>query len=114
MTRVSVSEVLGQRALVTREAARRLLDRVAALPESLDDTMLELDFQGIEALSPSFLDELIGACVEWAHSRPATVRLLAPPERLLERFRAIAVGRGVSVTSDIIGWQLNLAAPSTA
>jgi len=92
---MKIYEMLKRRALVSRGAAQAV---VAALRSELqsDSATIELDFSGIEAVTPSFVDELISQLTSPGIGSHERVVFTAPPSRLSEKFRAIGRGRGVS------------------
>lgn len=108
---IPVFEATGyQRALVTRQSARSLVTRLAdAVARS--DTEIQLDFKGIEAVTPSFMDELLETIDESLKGASIgtktrfVVVIKNPPTRLSTKFSAIGKGRGydISLTGDD-GW----------
>lgn len=108
MKTLRVSEVLKDRVLVSREAARSLQGSLAALlsdtslPQTSPDApALALDFEGVEGIAPSFLDELLTMIETFVseastreHQRLAVLNL---PTRLSLKFEAVARGHGMSV-----------------
>lgn len=115
MRTLRVHDVLTDKILITRESARLLEDALktimvsAVAPgEGCDQTSVTVDFEGVEGMAPSFLDELlsvfesvIGAETTSKTSLPGgCVRSLIvanPPTRLSLKFEAVARGHGMSV-----------------
>ena len=66
MRTVRANDILKDRILVSRESAHLLEDRLRAMMAAdgtpgnpSDTTSLAVDFEGIEGIAPSFLDELV-------------------------------------------------------
>ncbi len=108
MRALRVQDVLKDRILVSRESARLLEDALNAMmapattPENASaTTSMAVDFEGIEGIAPSFLDELlsifeslIGLDTSGLERRLVVAN---PPTRLSLKFEAIARGHGMSV-----------------
>jgi hypothetical protein len=94
METVSVYGLIQRRALVTRESARMIQDVLAdALKRSPGE--VALDFRGVEAVTPSFVDEVLTVLAELLSGTGGAklrVLFLNSPTRLSEKFAA--VGRG--------------------
>lgn len=88
MTTLNVHAILNKRALVTRQSARPI---GAALNELRGTGEIALDFSGVEAVTPSFIDELLTLLRTNLESADG-VRLIVlnPPTRLSEKFAAVA------------------------
>lgn len=100
MALVRVSDLTGQRRLlVTRESAR-LIGESLCSAVSPEDRELVLDFAGVEGLTPSFLDELLGVVgdLQAAADLALEIVLVHPPTRLSSKFAAVGRGRGYLVT----------------
>lgn len=100
MKRLKMFDLAHRRVLVTRESARSLAPAIAAAL-SQGQPPLELDFDGVAGLTPSFLDELLGVITELlAQERAPRVEVvvLKPPTRLSSKFAAIGRGRDLSIT----------------
>lgn len=94
--KVSLYDLTQRRALVTRSTARDVVSTISPeISASLDP--LELDFEGIEAVSPSFIDELLGSLFGSLGQLQA-VRFLSVPTRLSRKFEAIARARRVDIS----------------
>lgn len=91
---LGVYELLGKRILVTRESARKIQGELAAiLCQSPGE--VELDFHGIEGLTPSFLDEtlsVIEESIRESDSSALRVVIKNPPTHLSSKFAAVARG----------------------
>lgn len=96
MPHVKVHEHIPKRALITRDSARLIKQ---AINEQLADQPHELtvDFAGIEAVTPSFVDELITVLGEVDALRRTGSRIVFQnlPTRLSEKFHAIGRGHGL-------------------
>jgi len=93
-----VYDLLGKRALVTRESARAIGDALAA---AVNDHEVTLDFVGIDAVTPSFVDEVLGVLASAFRARghtPFRVQFLRPPTRMSSKFAALGKGRGLQIT----------------
>ena len=91
---MKVYDLLERRALVSRGAAQAVVAALQGESRGASDT-LELDFSGIEAVTPSFVDELISQLLSPDVGRYERIVFTAAPARLSEKFRAIGRGRGV-------------------
>ena len=63
-------------------------------------TEVSLDFSGVDAVTPSFVDELLGtieAIFRGAEASDFRLLLLNPPTRLSSKFSAIGRARGLSI-----------------
>ncbi|MDP3768904.1 MAG: DUF4325 domain-containing protein [Dehalococcoidia bacterium] len=99
METVNVYKILGKRALVTRESARALRSSIASAAAENKD--LGLEFEGVDAVTPSFVDEIMGIVDEVMPDRGRErLRLvfLHAPTRLSEKFAAIGRGRHLDIT----------------
>ncbi len=103
-----VHDVLSDRILVSRESARLLEDALRGMMESAgsgkaacDPTPWTVDFEGVEGMAPSFLDELLSIFESFlgTQAAPSARRLIVahPPTRLSLKFEAVARGHGMSV-----------------
>jgi hypothetical protein len=96
---IRIHDFLNKRILVTRDSAqqlRPLIEREIA-PRI---QALGLDFVGIEGLTPSFMDELLGVILETLEkNKNGDFQILVtnPPTRLSSKFAAIGRGRGLSI-----------------
>jgi hypothetical protein len=108
MDTLRVRNILPDRILVSRESARLLEDPLRAViaGESTagDDRgalQVTVDFEGIEGIAPSFLDELVrifeSAVAAEVAGRQRSLIVKNPPTRLSLKFEAIARGHGMSV-----------------
>lgn len=96
--RINLFELEGQRALVSRGAARRI---GTALSERLqlegDGEPVVLDFGGVEAASPSFFDELVASLAELKGPARRTVQFVQVPASVPNTFQAISRGRAIEI-----------------
>jgi len=108
MRTLRVHDVLKDRVLVSRESARLLEDALSALMisartpgEACGTTPVAVDFEGVEGIAPSFLDELLSifeSLIGAATNGDERCLIVAnPPTRLSLKFEAIARGHGMSV-----------------
>jgi len=118
MRTLRVNDVLEDRILVSRESARLLEDPLSAIMLSAKTpgnvsgaSPVVVDFQGVEGIAPSFLDELLlifesllGAEITGGER---CLIVANPPTRLSLKFQAIARGHGMSVQALADGsWSL--------
>jgi len=103
-----VNDVLKDRILVSRESARLLEDPLSAMMvsaktpgETSGTTPVAVDFEGVEGIAPSFLDELLSIFESLIGSETSgeerCLIVANPPTRLSLKFEAIARGHGMSV-----------------
>ena len=87
------------RVLVTRTSARQVGDNVAGVV--VDPVgLLELDFEGIRGITPSFFDELLLSLGEIARGqgRDLSLSIANPPSELSSVHQAIARAHGLLIT----------------
>lgn len=125
MHTLRVHDVLTDKILITRESARLLEGALKAIMvsavtpgEAGDQTSVTIDFDGVEGVAPSFLDELlsvfesvIGAETTGKAGLPGgcerSLIVANPPTRLSLKFEAVARGHGMSVRAQPDGsWLL--------
>lgn len=103
-----VRDVLQDRILISRESARLLENALGAMMVSArapGDASgagpLTVDFEGVEGIAPSFLDELLSVfeSLVGAESNAGERSLIVanPPTRLSLKFEAVARGHGMAV-----------------
>ncbi len=108
MVTLRVNDILKDRILVSRESARLLEGPLSSMMEaagtpgnSSDATSMAVDFEGIEGMAPSFLDELLSifeSIIGSGTDAPDRRLVVAnPPTRLSLKFEAVARGHGMSV-----------------
>ncbi len=108
MRTLRVNDFLKDRILVSRESAHVLEDALRAMMtaartpgDTSGATSMAVDFEGIEGIAPSFLDELLSIFESIIGSKTdAGERCLVvvnPPTRLSLKFEAVARGHGMSV-----------------
>lgn len=108
MHTLRVRDVLDDRILVSRESAHLLEDALSAMmgdaetPENpSDEASTAVDFEGVEGMAPSFLDELLSifeSLIGKEINDPQRGLIVAnPPTRLSLKFEAIARSHGMSV-----------------
>lgn len=88
---MKIQEILGIKVLVTRESARSL---GPILSQTEGDEEIKLDLVGVEGITPSFLDEILGVIAQFLgmKHRDMSVRILHPPTRVSSKFMAVARG----------------------
>jgi hypothetical protein len=100
-----VFDLLPRRVLVTRESARSIAVPLALALER-GQGEIALDFSGIEAVTPSFVDEVLNVVDESRGSGDRAslrVRLLNPPTRLSRKFSAVGRGHGLRISESADG-----------
>ena len=89
---IQIHDILPQKALITRESANRL--RGAFATASVDSSnRLCLDFSQIEAVTPSFIDEMllvISQLIEDGALPAGDIQFMNVPTRLSAKFSALA------------------------
>jgi hypothetical protein len=104
---LTVYDLLRKRALVTRQSARTIGDAVARAFE-VGGGEVVLDFSGIDAVTPSFVDEALGSIEDMMSvSDGNRLRLVFVnlPTRLSAKFAAIGRARGLEISeSDSGAW----------
>ncbi len=110
MGSLNVFELTGKRALVTRASAAEI---GSALNEASTDGEIIVDFAGVDAVTPSFVDEILAVVEELVRDRDAGgVSFLHIPTRLSEKFVAVGRAHQLSVTESEDGtWAIT---PSSA
>jgi len=107
MRTIRVTDVLQDRILVSRESARLLesaivtaLERWPAPSKHSDEQPIALDFEGVEGMAPSFLDELLlilgSLMAARGHGGLQDLIVTHPPTRLSRKFEAVARGHNLS------------------
>ena len=108
MRTLRVNDVLKDKILVSRESAHLLEDAMNAMTAAAktpgdpsDTASMAVDFEGIEGIAPSFLDELLSIFDSIIGSETSDLErclvVANPPTRLSLKFEAVARGRGMSV-----------------
>ena len=111
MAILRVHDLFPKRALVTRDSGRTIAKAFAEGFGS-GDTEATIDFAGIEAVTPSFVDEMLGVLLgEQCLRQSAPVRLVFAnvPTRLSAKFAAIGRARAVRIEEEregtwVISW----------
>jgi len=88
---VPVFRQFEKRALITRESARELQETLASLFQREEPEII-LDFAGVDAVTPSFIDELLNAIDELrdvSRLRKLQLTFRNVPTRLSAKFEAI-------------------------
>jgi hypothetical protein len=100
METIGVYDLLQRRALITRESARSIAGPLSAALE-LCEGEVALDFSGVEAVTPSFVDEVLGVIYETLKAGERSslrVTVLNPPTRLSAKFAAVGRGRRLRIS----------------
>ncbi|MDP3062285.1 MAG: hypothetical protein Q8O40_03575 [Chloroflexota bacterium] len=101
MKALKLYDFLGKRALVTRESARAIGPVIAAaIAEGRG--RIELDFFGVDAITPSFLDEVLAMIDQQLSTMKEgmfDVIVLSPPTRLSSKFEAVGRSYGLTVSA---------------
>jgi len=102
VTTLRVHDIFRQRALVTRDSGRTVAEAFARDFGS-GHAEATIDFDGVEAVSPSFVDEMLGVLLRERRERqPTPSRLVFTnvPTRLSAKFAAIGRGRDVRIVEE--------------
>lgn len=102
---VKVFPLFNKKALITRESARLLQGKIKPLITSRERELV-LDFDGIEAMAPSFMEGVLTVIDEIyvPSNGPFGVVFLNPPTRLSEKFAAVARAHELSIREIPNGW----------
>jgi len=114
MQTLRIFDLVPRKALVARATARELGAAIeGALNRSGD--AIELDFSGVEAVTPSFVDEILGiiqTVVDGGGVGLERIIVSHPPTRLSSKFEAIGRGRNLHVAEERDGtWVITPTAP---
>ena len=105
MTTLRVHDLIRKRALVTRDSGRTVAEAFARHFGS-GHAKATIDFDGVEAVTPSFVDEMLGVLVrKWSERQPTPSRLVFTnvPTRLSSKFAAIGRARDVRIVEESEG-----------
>ena len=109
MLSVTVYDLVRKRALVTRQSAAVIGEALAAALAADGDEVV-LDFSGIDAVTPSFVDEALSSIEGLLRGDvrgQLRVVFLNSPTRLSAKFAAIARARGLEIReSDSGSWTI--------
>jgi hypothetical protein len=112
---VRVYDLLQRRVLVTRESAHAIQTE---LTSSLTNGGREivLDFSNVDAVTPSFVDEVLAIIDEAVSRTPRStlnVKFVHAPTRLSEKFAAIGRSHGAQITESSPGaWTIRRELPA--
>lgn len=113
MNSMRVYDLTKNHVLVTRESARALAT-VLGSALAAGQGEVELNFEGIDGITPSFLDEILAIIeerLEESDTRRLRIVVLNPPTRLSSKFVALGRGRQLSVTESETGaWVISRSA----
>jgi len=111
VTEIKVFDLLQRRALITRESAHVIEE--AMRPSIADHGEVVLDFSGVDAVTPSFVDEILGIIGKAVSERPERqirVVFLNSPTRLSTKFAAVGRGHGAQIVESNLGvWEMTIA-----
>lgn len=99
MHTLHVFELIPRKVLVARSSAREIATAVETALSEADGT-IELDFSGIEAVSPSFVDEILAMVQEILDRTNVEldqILVSRPPTRLSSKFEALGRGRSLHI-----------------
>lgn len=102
MEPIHVRDVLPDRMLVTRASARELQPRLEEAAADPGDRV-ELDFDGVAGMTPSFFDELLATVEEASDAGDSnTVELVVhnAPTDASSKFQAVAEGHECSLSAN--------------
>jgi hypothetical protein len=111
---LAVHSLMGKRVLVTRESARGLAPAIRSAIDRERRTV-GLDFDHVDGITPSFLDELLSVVQELfavAQTPSFRVEILHPPTELSSKFAAIGRGRDLKIVETQDGWVIAREAPA--
>lgn len=113
---VRLQDVVQSRVLVTRESARSLGPALAEAGR-LSPMALELDLEGVEGITPSFLDETFSVLEELLSTESDettwSILIVNPPTRLSAKFLAVARSHGLEAIEREDGaWVVTASEPS--
>ncbi len=113
---LKVRDFLDDHILVGRESARRLEGAIRAAlelnpPHNGELSKFVVDFEGIQGIAPSFLDEMFlildAVLAQETVKSERSIALANPPTRLSLKFEAVARGHGLSIAEQSDGsWLL--------
>jgi hypothetical protein len=110
MVSIKIHDVLRKRALVSRDSSRALKEVLSSVVQNTHDG-LAVDFEGVDAISPSFVDELLfvirSALIERG-SRISELRFINPPTSPSAAYSAIARAHDISLEETAEGdWKIS-------
>ena len=97
MIPINLLRLSGKTSLLTRATADQIIDGIDGLQDAAS-TSIVVDLSGIIAITPSFLDQLVGGLKGLAAARairPLRVRLLEMPTHASEKFAAVGRSHGL-------------------
>lgn len=115
MQTIHVFDLIPRKVLVARRTAHEIASAIeATLGEAVG--AIELDFSGIEGVTPSFVDEVLGVIqgiIERTNVKLDRIVVSHPPTRLSSKFEAIGRGRNLQISEDEDGtWFIRPAPPA--
>lgn len=109
METLLIHSFLNKRALVTRESARTVKAGLSKLVKP-DQTEIALDFAGVDAVTPSFVDEILSVLKEALRENStqlSRILILNSPTRLSAKYSAVARAHGAKIIEEGEGsWTL--------
>ena len=97
MTPINLRQLSGKSSLLTRATAEAIISDIGEL-QGCASTTIVIDLTGVIAITPSFLDQLVGGLKRLAAARatlPLSIRLLAMPTHASEKFAAVGRSHGL-------------------
>ena len=99
MSTIRLNSIFSQRALVTRASAHKVEPAI----RDAADAVIEVDFEGIEAIAPSFVDELLKILLTGRQPRVSPIQEVVfsnVPTELSLKFSRIASSYGRSIDQE--------------
>lgn len=98
VTTLNLYDLFRKRALITRESAGAIRE---ALSSATEESEVILDFSGVDAVTPSFVDEVLTVVEEAVHAKDRDrfrAIFLHPPTRLSTKFAAVGRAHRLEIT----------------
>jgi hypothetical protein len=113
MLKLRVHDLMHRKALITRESAEAVKEALSTAFKTSDE--VALDFADIDAMTPSFVDELVGSVDKALRSAPkrnARLVFLNVPTRLSAKFAAIGRAHRAEMFEPTSGeWEIRKSLP---
>ena len=113
MKLLKICDLIRKRALITRQSASAIGD---ALANSADERGITLDFAGVDAVTPSFIDEILAVLEDALKTKDRDtfqVIFLHSPTRLSTKFAAVGRAHRLEITESEEGTWIIKAGPSS-
>lgn len=109
MATIGVYDRTRKRALITRDSARALAQFLRE--QAAGDREITLDFADVEAVTPSFVDEILTILQEFlgeAGKADLKIMFVNTPTRLSKKFAAVGRAHGLRITESPDGlWDIS-------